>query len=158
MNGPHAHFVRCPPRGRAVPFGRPGGSVLLEALVAILIFSFGVLGLIGILAGSIRATNDARYRAEAANLANAVIGDMWATAGVDLNPQFGAGGPKLTAWQNQVASLLPSATGANVPLVDLTQPGLSVQSRSVVVTVFWQLPGETVRHQVLITAQIGKNT
>jgi hypothetical protein len=26
------------------------------------------------------------------------------------------------------------------------------------VTVFWQLPGETVRHQVLITAQIGKNT
>ena len=25
MNGPHAHCVRCPPRGRAVPFGRPGG-------------------------------------------------------------------------------------------------------------------------------------
>ena len=22
---PHAHFVRCPPRGRSVPFGRPGG-------------------------------------------------------------------------------------------------------------------------------------
>jgi len=25
MNGPHAHFVRCPPWGRTVPFGRPGG-------------------------------------------------------------------------------------------------------------------------------------
>ena len=23
--GPHAHFVRCPPTGRSVPFGRPGG-------------------------------------------------------------------------------------------------------------------------------------
>jgi len=43
-------------------------------------------------------------------------------------------------------------------VVDLAQPGLSSQSRSVVVTVFWQLPGETVRHQVLVTAQIGKNT
>ena len=76
----------------------------------------------------------------------------------DLDPQFGPGGPELIAWQSQVASLLPSATGANAPLIDLTQPGLSLQSRSVVVTVFWQLPGETVRHQVLVTAQIGKNT
>jgi type IV pilus assembly protein PilV len=146
----------------AATTGRRGplqdGSVLLEALVAILIFSFGILGLIGILAGSVRATNDARYRAEAANLANAIIGEMWATAPADLDPQFGAGGPKLTAWQNMVAGLLPSANGDNAPQVDLTQPGLSVQSRSVVVSVFWQLPGETVRHRVLVTAQIGKNT
>jgi type IV pilus assembly protein PilV len=134
------------------------GSALLEALVAILIFSFGVLGLVGILAASVRATNDARYRAEAANLANALIGDMWATAAADLDPQFGSGGPKFVAWQNQVAAQLPSASGANAPVVDLAQPGLSSQSRSVVVTVFWQLPGETVRHQVLVTAQIGKNT
>jgi type IV pilus assembly protein PilV len=142
------------PRTRAVETG----SALLEALVAVLIFSFGVLGLIGILAGSIRATNDARYRAEAANLAHALIGDMWATAAADLDAQFGAGGPKVDAWRAQVAGLLPSATGANVPVVDLSQPGLSTQSRSVVVTVYWQLPGETVRHQVLVTAQIGKNT
>ena len=26
MDGPHAHCVRCPPRGRTVPFGRPGGT------------------------------------------------------------------------------------------------------------------------------------
>src|SRR6185295_8528366 len=101
------------------------GSALLEALVAILIFSFGVLGLIGILAGSIRATNDARYRAEAANLAQGLIGDMWSTAAADLDAQFGSGGPKLVAWQTQVAGMLPSATGANVPLVDLSRPGLS---------------------------------
>jgi type IV pilus assembly protein PilV len=137
--------------------GAQGGSALLEALIAILVFSFGVLGLIGILAASIRATNDARYRAEAANLANALIGDMWATAAGDLDPQFGAGGPKLVAWQGHVASQLPAASGANSPLIDLAQPGLSTQSRSIVVTVFWQMPGETVRHQVLVTAQIGKN-
>ena len=134
------------------------GVALLEALIAILIFSFGVLGLIGILAGSIRATNDARYRAEAANLAQALIGAMWSTRAADLDAQFGTGGPQLVAWQTQVANLLPQATGANVPIVDLSQPGLSTQSRSVVVTMFWQLPGESGRHQLLITAQIGKNT
>ena len=134
------------------------GVALLEALIAILIFSFGVLGLIGILAGSIRATNDARYRAEAANLAQALIGAMWSTRAADLDAQFGTGGPQLVAWQTQVANLLPQATGANVPIVDLSQPGLSTQSRSVVVTMYWQLPGEPGRHQLLITAQIGKNT
>jgi len=146
------------PSGRAgSDAGRQSGSALLEALIAILIFSFGVLGLIGILAGSIRATNDARYRAEAANLAQGLIGAMWSTAAADLDTQFGSGGPKLAAWQSQVAGLLPSATGSNRPVVDLSQPGLSAQSRSVVVTMFWQLPGEPGRHQLLITAQIGKN-
>lgn len=144
--------------GRARPdVAGQAGSVLLEALIAILIFSFGVLGLVGILAGSIRATNDARYRAEAANLAQGLIGDMWSTASTELDAQFGASGPKLVAWQTQVANLLPSATGANLPVVDLSQPGLSAQSRSIVVTMFWQLPGESGRHQLMITAQIGKN-
>lgn len=136
---------------------RQRGSYLLDGLIALLIFAFGVLGLIGMIGGSIRASNDARYRAEAINLANAMVGDMWTTLPSALDTQFSAGGAKLTAWQTQAASLLPSATGANAPQVDLTQAGLSSQSRSVVVTIFWQLPGEAQPHQVLLTAQIGKN-
>jgi type IV pilus assembly protein PilV len=137
---------------------RQDGSFLLEGLIALLIFAFGILGLIGMLAGSIRASNDARYRAEAINLANAMVGDMWTTQAAALDIEFGTGGTKLTNWQTQAAGLLPSAAGANAPQVDLTQAGLSLQSRSVVVTIFWQLPGETERHQILLTAQIGKNT
>ena len=147
------HFITRP---RRVPT-RQRGSYLLDGLIALLIFAFGVLGLIGMIGGSIRASNDARYRAEAVNLANAVVGDMWTTQPAALDAQFGAGGAKLTAWQAQVASLLPSATGSNAPTVDLTQPGISSQSRSVVVSIFWQLPGETERHQLVLTAQIGKN-
>ena len=150
--------MKRPSRGIRARSVAQSGVALLEALIAILIFSFGVLGLIAILAGSIRATNDARYRAEAANLAQGLIGAMWSTRAADLDAQFGTGGPQLVAWQTQVANLLPQATGANVPIVDLSQPGLSTQSRSVVVTMFWQLPGESGRHQLLITAQIGKNT
>jgi len=134
------------------------GSYLLEALVAVLVFSFGVLGLVGIVAQSVRATNDARYRAEAANLAAAVVGEMWATAAADLDTQYGTGGTKLAAWQTQVGGLLPSASGANAPQIDLTQPGLSSRARSVVVTVFWQLPGDSTRHQYVMSAQIGRNT
>lgn len=136
---------------------RQRGSYLLEGLIAMLIFAFGVLGLIGMVGGSIRASNDARYRAEAINLANAIVGDMWTTVPTALDTQFGSSGAKLTAWQAQAASLLPSASGGNAPTVDLSQPGLSSQSRSVVVSIFWQLPGETNRHQVVLTAQIGKN-
>ena len=150
--------MKRPTRGVRPSSVAQRGVALLEALIAILVFSFGVLGLVAILAGSIRATNDARYRAEAANLAQMLIGAMWSTRAADLDAQFGAGGPQLVAWQTQVANLLPQANGANVPIVDLTQPGLSAQSRSVVVTMFWQLPGEPGRHQLLITAQIGKNT
>ena len=133
--------------------GQQIGSYLLEALVAILIFAFGVLGLIGLLGNSIRVTNDARYRSEAANLASAMIGDMWGMSASDIDAKFASGGTKLTAWTARAAALLPSATTE----VDLTQPDFSTESRNVVVTVSWQLPGEPERHKFLMTGQIGKN-
>ena len=129
------------------------GSYLLEALIAILIFAFGVLGLIGLLGSSIRVTNDARYRSEAANLANGMIADMWTTTGTNIDTDFASGGTKLAAWTTKIASLLP---GGIPPDVAVT-PGISTESRTVVVTVYWQLPGDPVRHQQVMTAQIGKN-
>jgi type IV pilus assembly protein PilV len=135
---------------------RQTGSYLLESLIAILIFAFGVLGLIGLLGSSIRATNDARYRSEAANLAGAMIADMWTMTAAQMDTDFGTSGTKLATWKTKAASLLPSA-GTYPPTVDLTQAGLSPESRTVVVTVFWQMPGESEKHQHLMTAQIGKN-
>jgi len=126
------------------------GSYLLEALIAILIFAFGVLGLIGLLGSSIRVTNDARYRAEAATLANAMIADMWTTNAANIDTFTAA---KLPAWTTKVAALLP---GGIAPDVAVT-PGFSVESRTVVVTVSWQLPGESSPHRHIMTAQIGKN-
>lgn len=133
------------------------GSFLLEALIAILLFSIGILGMVGLLGASTRATNDARYRSEAAYIANGMAADMWSLSAAQLDTEFGNGGTKLAAWQTKAASLLPSAD-TNPPTVDLTQPGLSLQSRTVVVTVFWQLPGSTELHSYLLTAQIGKNS
>lgn len=142
--------------GPTTPRRRQAGSYLLEALIAMLIFAFGVLGLIGLLGSSIRVTNDARYRSEAANLAGAMIADMWTMTASQMDQQFGSGGKKLEAWQKKAESLLPAAA-ANPIVVDLAQPGLSPESRTVVVTVSWQIPGNKEVHQHLMTAQIGKN-
>ncbi len=136
-------------------FGQ-NGSFLLEALITMLLFSIGILGMVGLLANSIRAASDARYRSEAVFIANGIVADMWSTTPAQLDVKFGLGGTKLNSWQIKAASLLPSAT-ANPPQVDLTQPGLSLQSRTAVVTVFWRLPGATELHTYMLTAQIGKN-
>ena len=136
---------------------RQQGSSLLEALIAILLFSIGVVGMVGLIGASLRATNDARYRLEAANLANGMVATMWTTNPAQLDAQFGEEGTKLIAWRAKAASLLPHSD-AHPPVVNLSKPGLSLQSRTVVVSVFWQLPGSTELHTYMLTGQIGKNS
>ena len=57
---------------------RQQGVVLLEALIAILIFSLGILGLVGLQAGMVKGTSEAKYRAEASYVAQREIGRIWA--------------------------------------------------------------------------------
>jgi type IV pilus assembly protein PilV len=125
----------------------------MEALIAILVFSVGILGLVGILGTSVRATNDARYRSEAANLANAMVAEMWTMSATQMSVEFSSDGTKLEAYKTEAANLLPNAKAT----VDLGQPGLSSQSRTVVVTISWKLPGSSEEHRYVTSAQIGKN-
>jgi len=55
-----------------------GGVVLLEGLIAIVIFAFGVLAIVGMQASTMRATSDAKYRVDASFLINQTLGQMWA--------------------------------------------------------------------------------
>ena len=52
------------------------GVVLLESLIAILIFSLGVLGIVGLQAAMIKNTSEANYRADASHIARQRIGKM----------------------------------------------------------------------------------
>src|SRR2546426_12764713 len=54
------------------------GAYLLEALVGILIFALGVLGIVGLQAASLRTTTDSSLRAEAVFAASQLLGQMWA--------------------------------------------------------------------------------
>ena len=55
--------------------------MLLEALVAILIFSIGILAMVAMQAVAIKQTGDANYRTRATLLANRLIGQMWVSSG-----------------------------------------------------------------------------
>ena len=142
--------------------GRQRGAVMLEALIAILIFSFGILGIVALQAQSIRHVNDAQYRGEAIFLANALIAQMWSSDTSTLAADYDSGGSGTgyTTFRDLVQRVPEGLPGAaisgNAPVVTVT-PGPSAGSSNVVVTVFWQLPGETGRHNYQATAVIGRN-
>lgn len=55
------------------------GAVLLEALIAIVIFSFGMLALMGLQSVMIKDSADSKYRAEAAYVVQQALAQMQAT-------------------------------------------------------------------------------
>jgi type IV pilus assembly protein PilV len=57
------------------------GMVLLEGLIALLIFSIAVLGLVGIQANMITNTTEAQFRSIATQIAQQKIGMVWANPG-----------------------------------------------------------------------------
>lgn len=57
------------------------GVALIEALISILIFSFGVLGLVGLEASAINFSVDAEDRSRATVLANDIVSTMWLNLG-----------------------------------------------------------------------------
>jgi type IV pilus assembly protein PilV len=147
------------------------GGFLLEALIGVLIFSFGILGIVGLQAQALRHTGDAEYRAEATYLANSLISTMWTDdpgvlkAKYDSTVGTGAG---YVAFKNVVGAPgtgLPGvvvATDTNIPivLVDPAAPAPqspSVQGHVVQVSVFWQVPGDTTVHNYTTTGVVGAN-
>jgi type IV pilus assembly protein PilV len=136
------------------------GAFLLEALIGILIFSLGILGIVGLQARAIRFTNDAELRAEAMYLANSLISQMWTDNRALLKPKYDwtLGGAGYTAFKAKVTTSLPGATDP-VVIVDGPPPlpqANSATSNVVQVQVFWQLPGDPVPHNYTTTGVIGQ--
>lgn len=148
---------------------KESGVALLEALIAVLIFSLGILALMGLQAISIKQTADAKYRADAAFLANQIIGEMWADdpANLDDYAHRPTGTPctpegaastylKVTGWlgdtttAGSVAGSLPGATEDKQQIVVTT----SGTTKLVTVTICWQGPQQTVPNQHTVVAQI----
>ncbi|HVF64427.1 MAG TPA: hypothetical protein VNE58_10565 [Casimicrobiaceae bacterium] len=86
------------------------GGFLLEAMVGILIFTLGVLGLVALQGRAIAYQSDAVYRGEAAYLANAYVSRMWADSHANLPLLYALPGqPQYEILKAQV-DLLPGAT------------------------------------------------
>jgi len=123
------------------------GAMLLEALIAILIFSIGILAIVGLQVSSIKLANDSRYRSDASFLANQYIGSMQvAQSSPNFVADYSTGGTRYNTWWNSsVASTLP-ITGASAPTVSIAQssvPVASTVSSTVTINIFWNVPGES---------------
>jgi len=116
---------------------------LIEGMVSILIFSFGVLAIVALQARLVTHASDARYRSEAAMAANDLVAQMLAG---NRNPtalaiDYADDGAAFLAWEAGLQTKLPGVV-TNPPMVVVTPaviPGR--RSASIVqVTVRWKDP------------------
>ena len=116
--------------------GNQGGVVLIEAMIGILIFSLGVLALVAMQAVSTSNVSNARYRSEAAFLANEITAAAW--MGGDVSTFKWPGGNATTiAWAGKVATLLPQANLYPPTIVTVADPAGGYR---MTVTVRWKAP------------------
>ena len=150
---------------RSTPGKQQIGSVLLEALVSVVIFSFGMLAMISMQTAAVRSTSDAKYRADASFLANQIIGEMWGVALADLadysnvtaadagncNSNADTAG-SASVWQDSVEKMLPGADQARQKIL-VSAGGL------VTVRVCWLDRSSAAGdyHNHVLIAQINKN-
>jgi type IV pilus assembly protein PilV len=154
---------------RMQPTGRrtQSGSMLLESFIAILIFSMGILAIVGMQASAIKNSTESRYRSEAAQLANELLGQMWVSDRIsaianDPQPQLqlqtnfqggvgGADGAFYATWSANVQNVLPGA--AAFPPRVTVDPATGL----VTVMVLWKAPNEpaaAAAHNYLIVTQM----
>src|SRR5690606_29154861 len=141
------------------------GSTMLEALIAILIFSLGILSLVGLLGTSVKDTANSVYRTQASLLANEIVGQMWAGSQTIENPTDTSvqnylatfEGSGAAAWRGKVANTLPGVVeaaegaeggGSNLPVIEVDG------NNNVTVTLFWKSPGDSSAHKYVMTTRV----
>lgn len=130
------------------------GFTMLEVLIALLVFSFGLLAMVAVQATAVRMSTDARDRATAVFLADQLLARMLiadpATAATfahhptgttACNPSGSASAnPVVTGWLDEVAAQLPNAATNQQQVVVDPANGL------VTVRLCWQNGNEAARH------------
>ena len=130
---------------------RQRGIMLLEGMIAILIFSLGILALVGMQAFTLNHTSQTRYRLDASFLANKLIGRMWADTGANMTA-YQNGGVQFVGWFTPElnAYLPPGRSDATVTVTPfVATPGLNsagvttpVTGYNVSVRIQWRAPNE----------------
>ena len=112
------------------------GVVIIEAMIAILLFSLGVLAIVGLQAAMIKNVDDAKYRTEASYIAQKRIGMMWSDP-------------------TNIASYLETNTNISPSLPQGTRTvAAGATTGSYQITVTWQQPGTTAVRNFTTTVVI----
>lgn len=135
------------------------GFVMIEVLVAVLLFAIGILGLVGLQASMTHAQTESKVRADAANLVDELATLMWSDVGTSVAnlsayKSAGCGGNlHCNAWLTKLGQVLPSGTLDSLDfkdgIVDPTDPDHGM----VTVTLKWSLPNGSP-HQYVATFNV----
>lgn len=151
---------------RVMPLRRHSerGVMLIEALVAIAIFSFAILGIMGLQATAIRTVRDADYRVKASLFAHQIVGQMWVDRFNVPTYALNAGNPvcasgsnstsnaAVTAWLN---GLKNATSQGSLPGAAGYQQQILVEPNNVVtVTLCWKSPQDNGPHNFVLKTQI----
>ncbi len=126
-------YGNSPPRfveTKRMPSGQQG-IALIESLIAIVIFSMGILALVGLQTAMVSNTTASKFRADASYIAQQKLGQLWAD-------------PSNVVASTTDLSALPNGK------CEITIPGPG----QVLIVVTWQNPGETEVHNVTTNARI----
>jgi len=140
------HPLGKPPLGAR----RSGGFSLIEIMVAMTIFSIGVLGLLGMYGNTLTNYSDAKYRTDAAMLADALISEVWVNRANVASYAYGGTGTNSTLqpWLTEVAGTLPKGSAT------VTVNGTATAGATVTVALSWQPPDASAAHTHVEVATI----
>lgn len=121
--------------------------MILEVLVSIVIFAVGVLGIVGLQAVTAKTGIDARFRTEAATLADELIAraQIWSDVST-LEANFQNGGTEYVAWFNNRLNRATSGLPGAAATVDFPTPFAAAGAGALMtVEISWQAPGADYR-------------
>ncbi len=115
------------------------GIAMLEALIALVIFSMGVLALVGLQATMISNTAGSKFRADASYLVQQRLGELWG------DPANIAGKVEV---DTDISTLLPGGKRSTTDL----------GNGQVRITVQWTVPGDADEHKESVEARVLENS
>lgn len=128
-------------RSRRGPRRSGRGLSLIEVLVVLVLFSFGLIGMVGLQARAVQTSVSAEDSARAALLASDIASQMWTARSVTLDADV------VAAWASRVADPtlggLPNGAGS-----------VTVAGAIATVAITWRAPHESAATQHVYRTQV----
>ena len=85
---------------RANPIRKQSGSFIIEALISLILFAIGLMGLLALSAQGLNQVGQSKARNDASYMVGELLSEMWVSANVNL-----------TTWSTRLTTVVPGATG-----------------------------------------------
>lgn len=128
------------------------GESLISTMLSMLIFSTGIMSMLGLLSNTLIETASVEYRSKASAHANDIMVDMMIgdKSLVNLKEQYTSPkGEKYRAFLKRVQTNLPGTLEEkNYPTIDIDNKG------GVEIKIKWKSPSDQLEHQIMMSSVI----